>query len=206
MGSLPGARNDIIGQQGLVYPSVCRVCRVCYYQRQESQKIPFPKQMNTEYERKYKVESLAQTKSTVEKLGGNLGSSRQTIDTYFAMPSPEQYLRVRVENGEAELAFHLVRSDTETQEYETAVSDGKVMIEILKKLGFETDIIVKKNRESYSLGNSKIELDTVEGLGNFVEIEAESEQAVFQLAQKLGLQHNQLISGAGYPDLLRANK
>ncbi len=43
---------------------------------------------------------------------------------------------------------------------------------MLEKLGFSEVGVVKKHRKKFKLGELKISLDRVEGLGDFVEIEA----------------------------------
>ena len=61
------------------------------------------------------------------------------------------------------------------EEFETAVEDAGTMDSILRKLGFEPAAIVEKRRSRYEYDGYTITLDTVAGLGEFVEIEIEIE-------------------------------
>lgn len=60
-------------------------------------------------------------------------------------------------------------------EHETAVEDGESAAGIFSGLGFEPVETVEKEREFFSLDGYTVTLDTVMGLGEFVEVEAEAE-------------------------------
>ncbi|MBL4646441.1 MAG: class IV adenylate cyclase [Rhizobiales bacterium] len=71
-------------------------------------------------------------------------------------------------------------------------------------------IIVRKTRLLYLVGRTRIHVDNVEGLGDFMELEVmlddnENTQAgeneARDLMQKLGIEDNDLVEGA-YADLL----
>jgi adenylate cyclase class 2 len=63
------------------------------------------------------------------------------------------------------------------EEHETAVADGETAAAIFDGLGFEPAATVRKEREHYDLGEYVVTLDDVEGLGQFVEVETETEDA-----------------------------
>lgn len=58
-------------------------------------------------------------------------------------------------------------------EHETAVDDGEAMAGVLSGLGFEPAAVVEKRREFWSFEGFTVTLDTVDGAGEFVEIERE---------------------------------
>ena len=99
------------------------------------------------------------------------GRDEQT-DTYFNVPNGRLKLREgTIENnliyyersnqaGPKDSHFHLVKID-----------DAAGLKEVLTKSN-GIKVVVKKLREIYYIGNVKFHIDEVEGLGNFVEIEA----------------------------------
>lgn len=77
-------------------------------------------------------------------------------------------------------------------EYETAVSDGEVMLNLLRSLGYTPVFVVDKRRREYAQGDITLCLDTVEGLGAYLELELLCERedareaAVQRLLETLG--------------------
>lgn len=60
------------------------------------------------------------------------------------------------------------------EEHETTVGDADRMDAILRSIGFATVATVRKEREVYTLAGFDVALDAVEGLGEFVEVDAEA--------------------------------
>ncbi len=90
------------------------------------------------------------------------------------------WLRVRTEThgqGENETKrtlFTLKRSVTgqlDSIEHETEVGDPDVMIAIVKELGFVSFSDVSKTRQTGKLNDVEVCIDSVEGLGDFMELE-----------------------------------
>lgn len=72
----------------------------------------------------------------------------------------------------------LVDDETKTrEEHETAVADGETMAAILRSLGYDPAATVHKEREVYGLDGFEVTLDVVDGLGEFVEVDAEAPEA-----------------------------
>ncbi len=99
------------------------------------------------------------------------GNDHQT-DTYYDVPGG----RLKLRRGEIEnaLIFYERPDQPEPKESEVLLhetTDPGSLGEILDKL-FGTLVVVAKRREIYFIGNVKFHLDTVEGFGTFVEIEA----------------------------------
>lgn len=86
------------------------------------------------------------------------------------------------------------------KEYEVVVSDPRAMESILGKLGFAVNLTVKKTRISYRKGKTEIALDSVHGLGDFIEIEG-PEKEILSLLEKLGLEDRERLT-QGYAELL----
>ncbi|RLM59582.1 class IV adenylate cyclase [Halobellus sp. Atlit-31R] len=91
----------------------------------------------------------------------------------------------------------LVDAESKTrQEYETVVGDGDTADAIFESLGFEPAAVVEKHRRFYRLDGYTVTLDRVDGLGEFVEVEAEAAEpadvdavrrGAFEVVRTLGL-------------------
>jgi len=136
------------------------------------------------------------------------------IDTYFKVPNGRLKLR------EGNIENNLIHYDRSNQE---GPKQSKVQLfkcepnsslkEILtKSLG--TIVVVDKQREIYFIENVKFHIDTVKGLGSFMEIEAIDkdgklnrdqldDQCKFYLSE-MGINKQDLISNS-YSDLLILN-
>lgn len=138
------------------------------------------------------------------------GKDEQT-DTYFNVPNG----RLKLRQGNIE--NNLIGYSRENQEGPkqsnfklTPVQDGEALKDILKNaLGVK--VVVKKSREIYYIGNIKFHIDELEGLGNFVEIEAGNiladlpveklhEQCRFYM-KEFGIQEEDLLANS-YSDIL----
>ena len=141
----------------------------------------------------------------------HIGRDHQ-IDTYYAAPNG----RLKLRRGSIENA--LIAYDRRNQSgpkrsnvllYKTADSQG--LKDILDKT-LQTQVVVDKHRDIYFMGNIKFHVDTVEGLGSFVEIEAiddtgtksepELRAQCRQYMTLLGIREEDLITHS-YSDLVR---
>ena len=126
-------------------------------------------------------------RSRLETLDADHVDSRRQVDTYYNAPHREfaetdEALRIRREepaNGEAvtKLTYKgpLVERESKTrEEHETTVDSEQALAGVLDGLGFEPAATVEKDREFYALDGYTITLDSVAGLGEFVEIEQET--------------------------------
>jgi len=145
-------------------------------------------------------------RAAVERLGGrHVGTFEQTDQFY---DSPEGRLRergcglrirrIRHRSGPGgeidprpEVTFKGPRRrDVRAKirpEYQTHLDDAEALAKVFEACGLEPFAVVRKVRASYRLGECMVELDELEGIGKFVEIEGPSEAAVFELGEKLGL-------------------
>lgn len=108
------------------------------------------------------------------------------VDTYLEHPvrdfgETDEAFRIRRETRDGKTTTRvaykgpLVEAGSKTrEEYETGVADGDTMDRILREVGFEPFETVEKRRERYELDGYTVMLDTVEGLGEFVEVETEA--------------------------------
>ncbi|MFC7203435.1 class IV adenylate cyclase [Haloferax namakaokahaiae] len=134
-------------------------------------------------------------------------------DTYYDAPhkdfaETDEALRLRHEarfDGDSDTVLDevtrltykgpLVDEQSKTRrEYETGVEDGETMDAICEAVGFAPAATVEKERERFELDGYTVSLDAVSGLGEFVEVEVETESDVdsaregaFSVLRTLGL-------------------
>jgi adenylate cyclase class 2 len=87
-----------------------------------------------------------------------------------------EWLRLRDADGKYSLnykSWHYDRSgkSSHCDEYETNVEDMGQARRILEALGFRRIVLVDKKRKTWTHGDYEIAVDSVKGLGEFVEIE-----------------------------------
>ena len=142
----------------------------------------------------------------VEKALAHLGAKKIGIvdmeDVYFAHPSrdfgkSDEALRLRKTDGGAELTYKGPRMHSESakaREEVTLKTDNPLTAQrIIERLGFKEFCIVRKRRSSYLLDKLRVDVDNVDGLGEYVELEVLTEsperaEQLVELARKeLGL-------------------
>ncbi|WP_099210842.1 class IV adenylate cyclase [Thermococcus henrietii] len=164
-----------------------------------------------EVEVKFKVD-FEEAKQKIESLGALFVREELQEDVYFSLPLPK-LLRVRkLENlGKAFLTYKEIKDPGRNEEFdelEVEVSDFDTTVEILKRLGFEEDIVVRKRRLVYLLGDVTFELNDVEGLGGFLDIEVisddvgEAKKKIWEVAKLLGLSEED-VEPRLYQELIR---
>lgn len=126
----------------------------------------------------------------LEAIGGDRIESVEQEDIYYDAPDrdfaeTDEALRIRVERAgeamETRLTYKgpLVDNESKTrEEAETAVTDRAAMRSILAGLGYDPAATVKKERQRYSIDGVTVTLDSVEGLGEFVEAELETDDDI----------------------------
>jgi len=130
-------------------------------------------------------------------------------DTYYDAPHREfaatdEALRVRRETESdpdqdetARITYKgpLVDADSKTrEEVETTVGDGDAADRVFRNLGFEPVATVRKDRRFYAYDGYTVTLDEVVDVGEFVEVETETEDDIetardgaFEVLRALGL-------------------
>jgi adenylate cyclase class 2 len=102
-------------------------------------------------------EALRLREETRERVGGAGGGEQPAPTTRLTYKGP------------------LVEAASKTrEEHETAVADGDEAAGILAGLGFEPAAVVEKERTFFEVDGYTVSLDRVDGLGEFVEVEAET--------------------------------
>jgi len=163
---------------------------------------------------------LSKVRPILENIGAVKIGVEEQSDTYFAAPhrdfaKTDEALRIRNLDGRAVLTYKGPKLDSVSKtrkEFETFV-DEKNTIEILHALGFSEAGAVRKSREVFRAGDITVCLDSVEGLGEFLEVEivAGEEQELgpirlklFELLKQFGVREEDSIR-TSYLELVLEN-
>ncbi|XP_014351397.1 uncharacterized protein LOC106705860 [Latimeria chalumnae] len=171
--------------------------------------------MPSNVEIKAKVHDLSQLIKNAEQLSQSEGTLIVQKDTFFCVQKGRLKLR-DFKNGNGQLIFY-ERPDLDGPKLcnysisPTADPDGlrRVLSDALGVRG-----TVEKERRLYMVGQTRVHVDKVEGLGNFLELEVvleegqspeEGESIAQGLMGQLGVKQEDLLTGA-YMDLILANQ
>jgi len=132
------------------------------------------------------------------------------LDTFYITPRGRLKLRV-LEPDKCELIQYTRADDStaKTSTYDLVRSDDPASFSRILETALPIRGVVTKTRHLYHIGQTRVHLDEVEGLGTFMELEvvlsngqtSEYGEAIANdLMNKLGIQKEDLISGA-YIDL-----
>jgi len=158
------------------------------------------------YEVEVKVRADHDTvESALDAAGAAFVDSVVQADTYYDAPHREfaetdEALRVRRERGlhtgdagagdgaeTTKITYKgpLLEAESKSrEEHETAVADGEAVAGIFDGLGFEPAATVRKERAYYRLDGYTVTLDSVDGLGEFVEVETETDDGDIEAARE----------------------
>ena len=175
-----------------------------------------------EVETKLKIDCIEDIEERIKELIGEYKGEKTEIDRYFDHPNMQILsggcaLRVRDAGGKYRLTYKGPKKDEETTsrtEIEIGIESAGEMIEILDELGFYEVSTVKKLRKTYLLKDLIITLDTVDDLGEFIEVEGKAsndrefkakKDEIFKLLKRLGLSTG-VISQRSYLEMLLDGK
>jgi adenylate cyclase class 2 len=147
-----------------------------------------------EIEVKAKVDNVREIRTRLENLGCVFSVPKRQEDVVFLARDVEyenirtgtNVLRVR-KTGDTCL-FTLKRrgaNELDNIEKEVTVSDGKTITDMLGLLGYRAVVAVNKERVECRYGEYEICLDTVDTLGEFIEIEKMSDEDGETVQQEL---------------------
>lgn len=153
----------------------------------------------------------------IRRRAGNLSETPVELisqeDTFFNVPKGRLKLRVLSED-QGQLIYY-TRPDQEgpkRSDYHIARTSEPEDLKRVLELAYGIRGIVRKQRYLYLVGQTRVHLDDVEGLGQFMELEvvmkeeqsqADAEAVARDLMGRLGVETSDLIEGA-YMDLLES--
>ena len=168
---------------------------------------------------KIQVNNLESVRKSVQSIANRGPFTLQQVDYFFPVANGRLKLRVAQSDlpgykNKSELIAYQ-RSDEargRTSNYEIHETDDWQSLYGSLVVTLGEGPIVRKNRELYLTGKTRIHLDTVEGLGTFVEIEVvmdpqksvvEGHRELQQLMTEMNLQDEKIVDVA-YADLISA--
>ena len=153
-------------------------------------------------------------------MGAKPEGIQEHLDTYYNSPvrdfsTTDEALRIRSVNGRSVLTYKGKKLDSVSKtrpEFETEV-DGDSARSILIALGFFESGVVCKRRELFSYQNMTIALDSVEGLGEFIEVEKQADcniedhcDEIFTFLEELGIRKEDSIRTSYLEMVLERNR
>jgi len=160
------------------------------------------------------VRDFAKIKSRAEKLSDTPVEVIPQEDTFFNVQHGRLKLRFLAPD-QAQLIFY-TRPDQEgpkRSDYHIAHTSDPENLKRVLELAYGIRGMVKKTRYLYLVGQTRVHLDDVQGLGQFMELEvvmregqgdAEGQKIAEDLMASLGVERSDLLDGA-YMDLIEKN-
>jgi predicted adenylyl cyclase CyaB len=170
--------------------------------------------MPSNIEIKARVSDLSRIAAIAEALSGSPAITIEQHDTFF--PAAHGRLKLRqFSRGKGELIFYS-RADiagTKQSDYLIAPTGSPATLLAVLSAALGTRQTVIKTRKLFQVGQTRVHLDSVAGLGSFIELEVElrpdqppeeGHRIARELMVTLGIEEGDLIEGA-YADLPRGN-
>lgn len=166
--------------------------------------------MPTNIEIKARARDFEGIKSRAEKLSDTPVKVIPQEDTFFN--TPQGRLKLRLLTDQAELIYY-TRPDQQgpkRSDYHIAHVSDPENLKCVLEMVYGIRGVVRKKRYLYLVGQTRVHLDEVEGLGQFMELEvvldngqsdAEGQKIAEDLMSALGVERADLIDGA-YMDFL----
>jgi adenylate cyclase class 2 len=159
-----------------------------------------------EIEAKMQLQDSNAVREALQQLGARSHGRIFETNTFFdsnegQLKSSDRGLRIRVEQRDGETPVVTIthkgpRSPGQLksrQESEVRVDDAHRAAELLGELGYKPVLTFEKRRHRWELDDCRIELDDLPKLGEFIEIEGPSDEAVMAVREKLRLSELPLV-------------
>jgi predicted adenylyl cyclase CyaB len=164
---------------------------------------------------KARLASPEQARKTALRLSGNDPEVIDQHDVFFASSQGRLKLRMFPDGTGEFIEYHRAdTADAKTSSYRLVkTSEAQALREILKNMGASVTGEVRKRRLLYLVGQTRVHIDRVEGLGNFLELEvvlrdgqpeADGSAIADRLMKAFSIDRDQLVAGA-YVDLIGTN-
>ena len=167
--------------------------------------------MPSNIEIKAHIRAFAEIRRRAEQLSDTPVEVISQVDTFFN--TPQGRLKLRVLAADHAQLIYYNRPDQEgpkRSDYHVSRTSDPENLKRVLELAFGIRGVVRKTRYLYLVGQTRVHLDDVEGLGQFMELEvvmgegqsdAEGNAIAEGLMTSLGVERSDLLEGA-YMDLL----
>jgi len=170
--------------------------------------------MATNIEIKARVDNIEELKTRAEALSDQPLAVIPQEDTFFNTEKGRLKLRVLAPDRGTLIYYERPDQDgPKRSDYHLAGTNDPDSLKKTLTSALGVRGVVKKTRYLYMVGQTRIHVDDVEGLGHFMELEvvmreeqtdAEGQAITEDLMRKLGVREDALIEGA-YMDLIESN-
>lgn len=169
--------------------------------------------MPSNIEIKARARNFGEIRSRAERLSDTPVQVIPQEDTFFTTPQGRLKLRV-LDSNQGQLIYY-TRPEQEgprRSDYHISHTSDPENLKRVLALAYGVRGVVRKTRYLFLVGQTRIHLDEVEGLGHFLELEvvlregqsdAEGQEIAEDLMASLGVESNDLLEGA-YMDLLES--
>lgn len=167
--------------------------------------------MPSNIEIKARARNFEEIRLRAEKLSDTAVQVLPQEDTFFNTPQGRLKLRVLAEHAELIYYTRPDQDGPKRSDYHITRSNDPENLKRVLTLAYGIRGVVKKTRYLYLVGQTRVHLDAVEGLGQFMELEVvlrdgqsddEGQEIAEDLMSALGVERSDLIDGA-YMDLLK---
>jgi len=158
--------------------------------------------MDIEFEAKFFPINKEEIRKKLKDLGANLVFSERKMKTVLGdkrnNPGLDcDYIRIRNESNLIRLSVKIHAEEggklIDQKETYVEVNDFDRTVEILKRLGLKLTYYQEKLRETWEYDGAEVVIDTWPGLEPIVEIEADSEKKVQEIAKRMGFDWDKKI-------------
>ncbi len=152
-----------------------------------------------EVEIKARINSESEFIDKIEHMGAVFLREEIEVDVYYNHPcrnfaETDEALRIRNDNSLTYKGKKVGMDTKSREEFIVHFDNSEAMDKILKVLGFREVATVRKRRKYYKMGELNICVDSVDGLGEFTEVECigdyeDCRKRVLDATKKLGLKN-----------------
>lgn len=160
---------------------------------------------------KARARNLQQQTETAYRVSDTPPKFIEQEDVFFHVPKGRLKLRIlAATSGELILYHRPDQAAPKMSTYSIAPTNKPYQLKEVLESAYGIKAVIRKTRELCTVGRTRIHLDHVEGLGDFLELETvladneqpeQAEQEAKRLMCELGIKEADLIEG-GYVDLL----
>ena len=153
---------------------------------------------------------FAPARQLLQDLGATLIEIKEQVDSYYRLPNGDdsqgtRRFKLRVEKGRGELVYYREREENgaRTSRFQTWETGDPRIGEVLDAaLGIRA--VVRKQRELWTKDNALFNLDTVEGVGQVLEVEVKDGYG-FDIDAQVG-EYRRLLGPCLGPDIRGSNE